>query len=122
MTFRMRKKLLALALLLLCPALAPAGAFLSGIEDVPLAPSLTEAPGGGVSFDSPGGRIVEAEASGQVAAEQVAAFYSATLPQLGWTDSGKLVFRRENEVLRITIQSVPPKGTVVVRFNLTPNH
>ena len=121
MTFRMRK-LLLLTLILLCPALAGAGeAFLTAIEDVPLAPGLAEQAAGGMVFDSPTGRIVEAVANGPVPAEQIKAFYTQTLPQLGWSDSGQMTFKRDNEILRITIDSAPQKGAALVRFNLAPN-
>ncbi len=112
----MRK--LALLAVLLLPAIAFAGeAFLAEIEDVPLAPGLTEAPGGLV-FDSPTGRIVEASASGAVSAEQVRSFYNETLAQLGWRSTGDLQFRRDNETLKIDID--PRRKPLVVHFNLTP--
>jgi len=128
MTFVMRKKLIALALILLCPTLAGAAeAFLTAIEDVPLAPSLSEQATGGMVFDSPTGRIVEAVATGTVPADQVTAFYTQTLPQLGWSSAGKMIFKREAETLRITIEPAPQKGAVqkdaiIVRFNLAPNN
>jgi hypothetical protein len=118
MSFPMRT-LALLAFLLLCPALAGAGeAFLAEIEDVPLAPGLTEAPGGLV-FDSPTGRIVEASASGAISADQVRSFYNETLAQLGWHSTGELQFRRDNETLKISID--PRKKPLVVHFNLTPH-
>ena len=108
-----------LVLLLLCPAVAGAGeAFLAELEDLPLAPGLTEVPGGLV-FDSPAGRIVEATASGAVAAETVLAFYNETLPQLGWARIGERRFRRDNETLEISLD--PRKKPLVVHFNLTPH-
>ena len=111
--------LTCLALLLLSSAPTWAGdAFLAEIEDVPLAPGLTEA-AGGLVFDSPTGRIVEASASGAVSAEQVRRFYHETMAQLGWRSAGELQFRRDNETLKIAID--PRKTPLVVRFNLTPN-
>jgi hypothetical protein len=115
----MRNKLLTLALLL-CPIAAfAAGGFLTGIEDVPLPPGLTEAPGGGMVFDSPTGRIVEAVASGQAAAEQIKSFYAETLPQLGWTRVSDTEFRREAETLRLSFDQ-SKKPLLAVHFNLTP--
>ncbi len=114
--------------LTLAPLAAGAGeAFLIAIEDVPLAPGLTEQATGSMVFDSPTGRIVEAVASGPLPADQIAHFYVETLPQLGWTDTGKMTFKRDTEILRITIEAVPQKGAAaakptLVRFNLTPNH
>lgn len=122
MTFVMRKKLLALALILLCPVFAGAAeTFLTAIEDVPLAPGLAEQATGGMVFDSPTGRIVEAVASGTVPADEVGTFYAQTLPQLGWTNAGKMIFKRDNETLRITVEPARQKGATTVRFNLAPN-
>ena len=118
----MIRRFLAMLCVILAPLTAFAGeAFLTAIEDVPLAPGLTEAAGGGMVFDSPSGRIVEAAATGRAAAEQVAKFYAETLPQLGWQETGGLTFRRDTEILRISIE--PGRGTALltVRFILTPN-
>ena len=108
-----------LLLALLAPLMAAGGeAFLSELEDLPLAPGLTELPGG-LLFDSADGRIVEAQAKGEVAAETVRQFYETTLRQLGWQSTGPLQFRRDNEILRISIES----GKIVtVHFTLTPTH
>lgn len=122
MTFAMRK-LLTVAFILVCPILALAGqAFLSAIEDVPLPPGLTETASGGVVFDSPSGRIVEAAATGSVGADQVAKFYAETLPQLGWQEAGRLTFKRDAETLRITLEPGRGAAPLTVRFNLAPNH
>ena len=115
------RKLLA-ALLVLFPALAVAGGgFLSGAEDVPLPPPLTEAPSGGMLFDSPQGRIVDANASGDLAEAQVIAFYAQTLPQLGWTRISDTEYRSETETLRLTLRPAKKSG-LTVHYNLTPNH
>lgn len=110
-------RILALLALLL-PTFAFAGeAFLAEIEDVPLAPGLTEAQGGLV-FDSPTGRIVEASASGALTVQTVLSFYGETLPQLGWVRVSETQFRRDNEILKITTKA--GKNQLVVHFNLTP--
>lgn len=115
------RKLVA-ALLALLPAIAVAGAgFLSGAEDVPLPPTLTETPGSGMVFDSPQGRIVDADASGDVTQDQVIAFYAQTLPQLGWTRISDTDYRSETETLRLTLRPGKKSG-LTVHFNLTPNH
>ena len=98
------------------PAAAAEG-FLSVIEDIPLAPGLTEAAGEAVMFDSPAGRIVEATAQGRVARDTVTRFYSETLPQLGWQRVGT-AFRREGEELHLDISE--PAGLLTVRFRLRP--
>ena len=105
-------------------ALAAGTAYLGGLEDVPLAPGLTEDAGATVVFDKPGGRIVEAFARGPVALQEAMAFYAAALPQLGWiatgdvTAPGTLSFRREQELLAIEFTRRP--SGLEVRFSVTP--
>jgi len=95
-----------------------ADGFVSGIEDLPLMQGLEEAEGGMV-FDSPAGRIVEAVAVGAVSREDVLDFYDETLLQLGWTPDGNGVFRREGEVLRVEFPGAEGERTIV-RFALSP--
>jgi hypothetical protein len=100
---------------------ARAGVFLSGFEDLPLMPGLSEVAGAGVVFDTPSGRIVEAYAEGSVTSAEVAAFYAGTLPQLGWRSMRAGEFRRENEVLRLEISAADADAApVTVRFYLSP--
>ncbi len=117
------------ALFVLAPARAGEHAatpatFVSGIEDLPLMEGLTEAPGGALIFDTPGGRIVETYASGALSRRDVLDFYAATLPQLGWKRIGDTAFSRENEILRLeftALDAMSLKGTgVTVRFALSP--
>jgi hypothetical protein len=116
---RFRHLVTAFALaLLLGPALAWAGPFLSAYEDLPLAPGLTEAEGSGVSFDSPSGRIVEAYAHGVAKAADILKFYAATLPQLGWTRESDRVYRRETEVLRL--ETTHDRAGTTLRFTISP--
>ncbi len=103
-----------------------AGGYLDAVEDMPLMEGLHETGDGGVVFDKPNGRIVRSVATGRVAPQAVRRFYTATLPQLGWTRQKKLelikdllVFRREGE--RLEIQTVPETGgTTEVRFSIEP--
>lgn len=106
-----------LGVLFFTDAAAAAGAFLAEFEDLPLAPGLTELPGG-MLFDSPGGRIVDATAEGEVTAQQVLAFYMQTLPELGWEKIGPASFRRDNEVLRIEMDS--GRRPLAVHFSVVP--
>lgn len=108
-----------LALLLLAaPSLAPAQGFLSVTEDLPLAPGLAELAGSGLSFDSPGGRIVEAYAKGPASLADVLKFYAATLPQLGWTRESDTLYRRDAEVLKLDAK--PEGKALVVHFTISP--
>ena len=73
--------------------------FVAGIDDLPLAPGLEEAPGA-VVFDKPDGRIVEADAGGRVPAAAVRAFYRAVLPAFGWTAARRCASRSSNATAR----------------------
>jgi hypothetical protein len=97
---------------------APAGD-LAGITDLPLAPGRVEIADAGTSFDTGQGRIVEAHALGSGNAAAVRAFYDETLPQLGWSPAGALVWRREGEALTLDLRQ-PRPGQVAVRFSLVP--
>ena len=110
--------LLALALCLSAVTpLQASDSFLAELEDLPLAPGLSEVPGG-LLFDSADGRIVEATAVGAVSVEQVRGFYQATLQQLGWQPIADLQFRRDNEGLRLVFETGPTLLTV--HFKLAP--
>lgn len=98
------------------PALGD-GAFLSEMEDLPLPDGLVEA-AGGMLFDSPTGRILEATASGNLSAEQIGTFYAQTLPELGWQKLGSTSYRRDNEMLKIEIDA--KHRPTLVRFSVVP--
>ena len=119
---RQRWKAGALALLLAAAAATADAAegtvFVSGIDDLPLMAGLAETAGSALVFDSPAGRIVEAEATGAVSRAAVVRFYGATLPGLGWHPEGETAFSRQRETLRLEIAGGP--GAVVVRFILGP--
>ena len=121
----MRHRLVGAALAAALVAAAPAGtaaedpaAYVAGIEDLPLMVGLEEVEDAGVTFDKPGGRIVEAYAHGAVGRAAVRGFYADTLPQLGWHRSGPDRFRRENEVLELGY--LGEDGDLTVRFSLQP--
>lgn len=95
-----------------------AEAFVDGFEDLPLMPGLANVPAASVSFDAAAGRIVVAFAEGRVGMPAVRAFYSQTLPQLGWAPDGASRWLREGEVL--TVDTVVEGNGLVVRFELAP--
>ena len=74
-----------------------------GFEALPLMAGLEVEPGSAVAFDKPGGRIVEAAASGAVSASRIRSWYAEALPQLGWQPAGKGLFRREGEMLSLAV-------------------
>ena len=118
---------LIVALFLLGPAGSPvhaASEFISGFDDMPLMPGMAELPGELMTFDSPSGRIIENTVAGKVEKQAVEAFYRATLPQLGWAQTGPGVFVREDEILRLEflapggVSSAP--SSLTVHFILRP--
>ncbi|MCR6629757.1 MAG: hypothetical protein NVV74_06715 [Magnetospirillum sp.] len=97
---------------------AHAEGFLGVYEDLPLAPGLAEVQGSGLTFDSPGGRIVEGYAKGAVKAADILKFYATTLPQLGWTRESDSQYRREAEVLKLDTEA--DGRALVVHFTISP--
>ncbi len=91
--------------------------YIAGMEDVPLAPALAT-PEPPFSFDSPQGRIVISYAKGATDRASVLAFYTTSLPQLGWRREEETLFRRDGESLRLEFG--PPARTLTVRFTLAP--
>ncbi len=106
------------ALLLFAPAAHAQTRFLEDLDDVPLAQGLEEDRGAALVFDKPAGRIVEAEAAGDVRQEEVRGFYAETLPQLGWEAGGPDSFTRGEE--RLTLTYSREGGRLVVHFTLQP--
>jgi hypothetical protein len=115
---RLRTALAVLALVL-APSTGRAEGFLGIMEDLPLMPGLTEATDAAVVFDTAVGRIAETQASGGVKTAEVADFYAATLPQLGWILQGDGRYRRGGDVLRLYLTPTPDGGTAV-RFAVSP--
>ncbi len=109
--------------LLLIAAPARAGSeFVGGFDDLPLMPGMTEQPGELMTFVGPTGRIVENTVAAKSDRRAVLDFYAATLPQLGWRQSGPHMFAREDETLRL--EFLPPDGVsgagLTIRFILRP--
>lgn len=104
--------------LVLAPIPAMAADFFQSVDDLPLAPGLTETVDEGVEFDSPAGRIVTAVASGDVPPEAVQAFYRKALPGLGWVLSPGGAYRRDGEMLTILLESTGK--TVKLRVRVVP--
>lgn len=96
----------------------PSERFVEGVEDLPLMPGLANVEAAGLAFDTVEGRIMVAFASGRVTREAVVAFYTDTLPQLGWKRERELRFRRDNE--NLTLEFSRSSGGLTVRFALSP--
>jgi hypothetical protein len=101
---------------------AVAADFFRSIDDLPLAPGMTETAEQGVEFDSPAGRIVTAaaasEAGQKAGIDGVRAFYRKALPPLGWRHVSADTYRREGE--RLTLSFAKAGAGVVVRVRLVP--
>ena len=96
--------------------------FMSGFEDLPLMNGLKQSEDTALTFDSPGGRIIEAYAqSDEIEKQKIMDFYDKTLPQLGWTrlkkksKSNSFSYIREGEELTISVDDGTP---ATVRFEL----
>jgi|SaaInlStandDraft_2_1057019.scaffolds.fasta_scaffold152949_1 hypothetical protein len=99
-----------------------AAEFFRSIDDLPLAPGLTEAVEQGVQFDSPAGRIVTAVAQSSAGKtppiSTVRAFYRRVLPPLGWIAGAADTYKREGE--RLTLRFENAGGRIIVRIRLVP--
>lgn len=108
------------AVLVLSAGSSLAASFLSVAPDIPLAPGLSEAETGALIFDKPEGRIVSIEALAATPSADIFAFYSLSLPNLGWQNKPELsvknseTFHREGEALTIKYEGG------VVFFRLQP--
>lgn len=117
----MSRALFLVAVLIASPAFADTR-FFAAMEDVPVAPGLSE--GAGYQFEEAGGRIVGAAASGRATPAAVRAFYNDTLPALGWslspTGTDELVFLRGRERLTLAIRSQGQGAMLDVRLFTRP--
>lgn len=115
--------IVALALLVGRPATADDPQYLVAVTDLPLPPGLVEDIDAGVNFDKPEGRIVEALARGSLTKLEVASFYRAALPSLGWkplSDGDPATkWQRGGEILRVDV--VDDGNPLVVRFSIAPD-
>jgi hypothetical protein len=109
---------LILLLALLAFGTAQADEFVTGTEDVPLMPGLAMIEGSAHVLDKPEGRIVEAQARGALSRAKVKAFYTSSLPQLGWKKAGNDQWRRDAERLKLDFHG--EDGHLTVGFTLLP--
>jgi hypothetical protein len=104
------------------PVVAVAAGFFQSIDDLPVAPGLTENVDQGVVFDSPAGRIVtaiaESGADGEVDIAAVRAFYRKALPPLGWSAVSAQIYTREGERLTLRVERAGKR--TILRVRLVP--
>lgn len=112
-------KALALVLPLLVATPAAAGEAWLEVLDIPLMPGLDRVPDGETVFESGGGRVVQVEATGAVAAEAVRRYYEGALPGLGWRPAGAGGYGRAGERLEVSVNRSGEKS--VVTFRLMPS-
>lgn len=110
-------------------AIAQDGTLMSDL-DLPLMDGLKENRDAALLFDSPGGRIINAEALGTLRAKEVNDFYRMVLPSLGWKINMNkagcdaeaeycLFANREKESL--TLNVIEGSDGLKVLFALSPN-
>lgn len=98
---------------------AAAAEFLPGVEDLPLMPGLEAVAEASTAFETPSGRIVEAEARGKGLSEgDVRRFYAGTLPALGWRAVNDRRYERAGE--RLSLGFSQRNGVLTVRFDIRP--
>jgi hypothetical protein len=101
------------------PQASGADRFVSVIDDLPLMDGLVENENAAVTFETAGGRLAEAEARGNITPADASLFYADVLPQLGWQQTARGVFRREREQLKVIIEA-DGDGGAVVAFSVSP--
>jgi hypothetical protein len=98
---------------------APETKFDAVIDDLPLMTGLTPVPDEDTLFVEPhAGRIAESVATGEVAIDDIYAFYRRALPHLGWEMVDGRTYRRGGERLRIDARA--NGNTATVRFSIKP--
>lgn len=94
--------------------------FFDGADDIPVMPGTHEADARGFRFDKPEGEIVEVYADiGSFAPQQVLAFYTKTLPQLGWGRVDSDSFYRDEQQLDISFSH--DGGVHMMRILIRPS-
>lgn len=89
------------------------------MPDMPIMEGLIELTEQTVVFDKPEGRIVESVAAmGQKNPQSVLKYYDDTLPQLGWARIEDRTFRREQEFLKIALET--SQGQNFLRLTVAP--
>ncbi|HOO81614.1 MAG TPA: hypothetical protein PK513_03835 [Alphaproteobacteria bacterium] len=93
--------------------------FFEVLDDVPLMPGLIELPERSMSFDKPGGRVVESVAEmAAMSVDSVRAYYASVLPQFGWNPVGGDQFIRNGERLEMMFED--EAGIIILRLSIQP--
>ncbi len=78
-------------------------AFFSDLPNIPLIEGFEERSAEAFNFDTPAGRIVEAEAMGPGEPAALLLFYSQVLRELGWINHDQNDYVRDGELLSIEV-------------------
>jgi len=92
--------------------------FVANLGELPLMPGLVEQTEKRLIYEKPEGRIVSAVAVGTPVAAAIMEFYAETLPELGWRKLSETVYRREKEILRLTITTFASQREV--QYKIAP--
>ncbi|MGB1076865.1 MAG: hypothetical protein ACPG05_01025 [Bdellovibrionales bacterium] len=93
--------------------------YLEILDDVPLMQGLELVPEATLVFDKPDGRIAETSYfSSSVTSEEITAYYSEVLPQLGWQMIDPFKYAREQDHLVFTPSQNNEESLVI--FYLSP--
>ena len=115
MTHRLFPALLAI-LLVFAPPQARADDYFATIDDLPVAPGMSEDENASVVFDSPAGRIVTVVATGIVRLSDLRTYYRSALPALGWEPQSDDAYVREDATLTFTYSRDGGRLTVWIRL------
>ena len=92
--------------------------FINGIEDIPIFKEMEYVEDSLVLFDKVDGRYVSSEINGRYEKSEITDFYNKILPNLGWENSGYLIFKRGSEVLEMRLSE--NEDIVTVIFSIYP--
>lgn len=95
--------------------------FVPNLQDVPMPAHFVADAGTSSFFDSAEGRIAEVNAEGFGDEEEVADFYSDTMPQFGWTKVDRLAYKKEGELLVITVSKGKSDTLTNIKYQLRPS-
>lgn len=115
MKHRLFPALLAI-LLVFAPPTARADDYFAAIDDLPVAPGMTEDENASVVFDSPAGRIVTVVATGSALLSDLRTYYRSALPALGWEPQSADAYVREGATLTFTYSRDGDRLTMRIRL------
>lgn len=116
----MRLFLSVLTVFLCILSVSAKGAFVEGIEDIPVPEGLKQIDNASLNFGNEEIRLIEVYLTAEKTDfSRISSFYKETLPQMGWqikqNSTDKMVFEREGESLDIAKESVNP---LVIRLTV----